>query len=227
MTHESKTYEPEALNQCVPGILAELEQLRDSAKRARQKRRSAPALRRPVDRDPMNRKVLEPQKSGIRGARRTRSFTVNDRAVSAAHSLRKEPDMLETYLVDGDKGSVGRSNNVSRNAHIPYAILRFPDVKSLTGYSRSTIYRCIAQGLFTKPVRLSERAVGWPSGEIAALNVAHIAGKSNDEIRALVEQLHAVRTFSVRRQQAHTGCRHWPGDELLIQENPRLCRGGS
>ena len=35
MPSETKTYDPEVLNQCVPGILAELERLRDAAKRAR------------------------------------------------------------------------------------------------------------------------------------------------------------------------------------------------
>jgi len=87
-----------------------------------------------------------------------------------------------------------KHRNMPGSANTPHAILRFPDVKSLTGYSRSTIYRCIGQGLFTQPVRLGARAVGWPSGEIAALNAARIAGQSDDGIRALVEQLHAVRT---------------------------------
>ncbi|BBE10397.1 Phage transcriptional regulator, AlpA [Mycoavidus cysteinexigens] len=72
-------------------------------------------------------------------------------------------------------------------------ILRLPTVKSETGYSRSTIHLRISEGLFTKPVSLGARAVGWPSIEIATLNAARIAGKSNVEIRALVEKLHAAR----------------------------------
>jgi prophage regulatory protein len=35
--------------------------------------------------------------------------------------------------------------------------------------------------------------VGWPSPEVDALLSARIAGKSEDEIRALVDRLHAAR----------------------------------
>ena len=73
------------------------------------------------------------------------------------------------------------------------AILRRQSVETTTGYSRSTIYLLISQGLFTKPVSLGARAVGWPSAEVAALNAARIAGKSNAEIRALVDKLHTAR----------------------------------
>lgn len=72
-------------------------------------------------------------------------------------------------------------------------ILRLPDVKSESGLSRSTIYLRISQGLWPKPVNLGSRAVGWPAGEIAALNSARIAGKPNDEIKTLVKKLEASR----------------------------------
>jgi prophage regulatory protein len=72
-------------------------------------------------------------------------------------------------------------------------ILRLPAVKASTGLSRSTIYMRIAQGVFPRPVSLGSRAVGWPSGEIAALNAARIAEKSNSEIIDLVAQLEAAR----------------------------------
>jgi prophage regulatory protein len=72
-------------------------------------------------------------------------------------------------------------------------ILRRRRVQLLSGYSRSTIYFRISQGLFPKPVRLGLRAVGWPAAEVAAINRARIAGKSDDEIRALVEKLQAAR----------------------------------
>ena len=72
-------------------------------------------------------------------------------------------------------------------------ILRLPAVKAETGVSRSTIYLRIAQGLFTKPVSLGARAVGWPSSEVAAINAARIAGKTDDEIRKLVVKLEAAR----------------------------------
>jgi prophage regulatory protein len=73
------------------------------------------------------------------------------------------------------------------------SILRLPSVKTNTGLSRSTIYLRIAQGEFPKPVSLGGRAVGWPASEVAALNAARIAGKSNSEIRELVVTLEAAR----------------------------------
>lgn len=72
-------------------------------------------------------------------------------------------------------------------------ILRRKQVEAVTGYARSTIYLRISQGLLVKPVSIGARAVGFPAGEIAALNEARIAGKSDDEIRALVIKLHAAR----------------------------------
>lgn len=72
-------------------------------------------------------------------------------------------------------------------------ILRLPGVKSESGLSRSTVYLRITQGLWTKPISLGARAVGWPSSEVAAINAARIAGKTDVEIRALVVKLEAAR----------------------------------
>ena len=72
-------------------------------------------------------------------------------------------------------------------------ILRLPEVKAKSGYSRSTIYLRISQGLWTKPVRLGLRCVGWPAQEVDRLNAARIAGKSDSEIRTLVTTLEALR----------------------------------
>lgn len=73
-------------------------------------------------------------------------------------------------------------------------ILRRRQVESESGYSRSTIYLRIAQGLWPKQVSLGARAVGWPAAEVDALNAARIAGKTDVEIRALVLRLEAART---------------------------------
>lgn len=73
-------------------------------------------------------------------------------------------------------------------------LLRRNAVEALTGYSRSTIYLRISQGLWTHPVSLGARAVAWPASEVAAINAARIAGKSDDEIRKLVQRLHAGRS---------------------------------
>lgn len=76
-------------------------------------------------------------------------------------------------------------------------ILRRKQVQIRTGLSRSTIYLRISQGLWTKPIRLGARAVGWPEHEIEAINAARIAGKSDDEIRELVFKLLAARKTAV------------------------------
>ena len=75
-------------------------------------------------------------------------------------------------------------------------IHRLPAVKSESGYSRSTIYLRIAQGLWTKQVSLGPRCVGWPLQEVSALNAARIAGKSDAEIRDLVIKLEADRKIA-------------------------------
>jgi prophage regulatory protein len=75
-------------------------------------------------------------------------------------------------------------------------ILRRPEVQRKTGYSRSTIYLRITQRLWTRPVRLGARIVGWPAHEVAALNEARIAGCSNAQISSLVANLEAARALS-------------------------------
>lgn len=74
-------------------------------------------------------------------------------------------------------------------------ILRMDAVKAETGHrSHASIYTAIKKGLFTKPVSIGQRAVGWPYTEVMAINEARIAGQSEAEIRALVIRLHAKRT---------------------------------
>jgi prophage regulatory protein len=75
-------------------------------------------------------------------------------------------------------------------------ILRIPAVKFQSGLSRSTIYQRIAEGLWTKPVSLGARAVGWSSDEVDAINSARIAGKTDEEIRTLVAKLEADRKIA-------------------------------
>jgi prophage regulatory protein len=74
-----------------------------------------------------------------------------------------------------------------------FTILRRTQVEAESGYSRSTIYLRITQGLFPKPVRLGSRAVGWPAREIAAINEARIAGESDASLRELVQKLLRAR----------------------------------
>ncbi|WP_254668181.1 MULTISPECIES: AlpA family transcriptional regulator [unclassified Hydrogenophaga] len=69
-----------------------------------------------------------------------------------------------------------------------------PAVKAETGHrSHASIYNAIRAGLFTNPVPIGQRAVGWPDDEVKAINAARVAGASDEQIRALVKQLHAMR----------------------------------
>ena len=74
------------------------------------------------------------------------------------------------------------------------SILRMPAVKAETGHrSHASIYNAIRDGLFTRGVAIGQRSKGWPSEEVAAINAARIAGKSDAEIRELVKRLHSKR----------------------------------
>ncbi len=45
-------------------------------------------------------------------------------------------------------------------------LLRLPEVEDTTGLKRSTIYQKAKQGLFPKPVKLTERSSAWRESEI-------------------------------------------------------------
>lgn len=78
------------------------------------------------------------------------------------------------------------------------AILRLPTVLRKRGdRGRSSHYQDIKQGLFTPPVAIGARAVGWPDYEVAILNVARIAGATDEEIRALVTKLIEARKTKI------------------------------
>jgi prophage regulatory protein len=76
---------------------------------------------------------------------------------------------------------------------MPERILRFPEVRSLSGLSRSTIYLRIAEGLFPPAILLGKRMVGWRESEVAAVNAARIRGATDEEIRSLVRDLETAR----------------------------------
>lgn len=73
-------------------------------------------------------------------------------------------------------------------------ILRFSDVLERMGI-RETSYRdAMADGLVPKLVTLGTRNVGLPEHELNQVIRARIAGLPDDEIRKLVERIHADRT---------------------------------
>lgn len=74
------------------------------------------------------------------------------------------------------------------------SILRLPAVKAETGWrSHASVYNAVKAGLFTKPVPIGQRAVGWPADEVKVLCAARIAGAGEDQIRGLVQRLHQKR----------------------------------
>ncbi len=72
-------------------------------------------------------------------------------------------------------------------------ILRLPEVLKIRGRSRSAHYKDIQDGLFPSPIKIGSRASGWTDQETDTINAARIAGKTDDEIRALVVKLEAAR----------------------------------
>jgi prophage regulatory protein len=63
----------------------------------------------------------------------------------------------------------------------------------VTGLSRAGVYSYVSKGLLPKAVKIGERASAWPESEIAAVNAARIAGKSDADIRQLVSDLERDR----------------------------------
>ena len=47
-------------------------------------------------------------------------------------------------------------------------IYRLPEVITMTGLSRSSIYLRVSTDEFPKPVKIGRRAVGWPEDSIIA-----------------------------------------------------------
>ena len=55
-----------------------------------------------------------------------------------------------------------------QEASQPERIYRLKDLIEITGLKKSTIYELIQNGRFPEPVKLTERASGWRSSDIAA-----------------------------------------------------------
>lgn len=97
---------------------------------------------------------------------------------------------------NNDKQTGGNTHSTFSGTSAVGAILRLPAVLNKRGISKSTHYVDIQEGLFTQPVVIGLRAVGWPEREVDAINAARIAGKTDDEIRSLVTKLEAARKAS-------------------------------
>jgi prophage regulatory protein len=91
------------------------------------------------------------------------------------------------------KATQKEKNMATHRNKQPITILRIPAVLKRRGRSRSSHYADIKAGLFVKPVLIGLRATGTPDYEVDTLIAARIAGKTDEEIRALVIKLEADR----------------------------------
>jgi prophage regulatory protein len=78
-------------------------------------------------------------------------------------------------------------------------IWRMPRVSAASGYSPSTIYLRIQQGLWPRGVSLGPRSVGWPAREVTRMNQARVAGLTDTAIQALVRSIESARSSSFSR----------------------------
>lgn len=66
------------------------------------------------------------------------------------------------------RSSIGSTWPTSSTAEVAAVFLRLPVVVRITGLSRSTLYRLIADKQFPRPVQLGPRAVAWRRDDVQA-----------------------------------------------------------
>lgn len=71
--------------------------------------------------------------------------------------------------------------------------LSLEDARRIMCMGKTTQYSAIKAGLLTKPITAFGRTQVIPRHELDAIMKARLAEKSNDEIRILVNSLHAAR----------------------------------
>jgi len=57
-----------------------------------------------------------------------------------------------------------RNSDVTEDSDV--ILLRLPEVKAMTGLSKSSLYALVREGTFPAPVRLGPRAVAWVKSEV-------------------------------------------------------------
>lgn len=73
-------------------------------------------------------------------------------------------------------------------------IVRRPYILNKTGWSKSTLYNRLKDGLFPAPISLGARAVGFVESECDKVIQAMIAGYSEQQLKDLVQDLVANRS---------------------------------
>lgn len=59
------------------------------------------------------------------------------------------------------------------------ALMRRKQVEAQTGLPRSTLYKLIAKGEFPAPIRITAKAVAWPSSDVDTWIASRIAASKN------------------------------------------------
>ena len=72
-------------------------------------------------------------------------------------------------------------------------LIKINGALNITCLSLPTYYRRVKDGLMPKPIKIGPRAVAWLESEIIAVTNALIAGCTENEIKALVQELHEAR----------------------------------
>lgn len=72
-------------------------------------------------------------------------------------------------------------------------LIKLNKVLDMTCLTRSAFYSYINKGLIPKPIKIGERSVAWVESEISEIIKARVAGKSNDELKGIVQQLETDR----------------------------------
>lgn len=73
-------------------------------------------------------------------------------------------------------------------------IIRRTTVLENTGWSKSTLYNRLKEGVFPPPISLGARAVGWVESECEKVIQAMVAGYSEQQLKGLVQDIVANRT---------------------------------
>lgn len=70
-------------------------------------------------------------------------------------------------------------------------------VETVMGWRHSTHFARVKDGRFIKPVKITPMLARYPSEEVLQIRRAYLAGKNDDEVRAIVQRLMAARTAPV------------------------------
>ena len=109
----------------------------------------------------------------------SKTAPANELRVNRSHESRTTPEMFSAPARDhfSSAQAVDQTKNTANHEAVygqgafsknfdEVIFLRLPDVKALTGLSKSSLYALIRERSFPAPVRLGARAVAWVKSEV-------------------------------------------------------------